>query len=80
VVRYVPIGIASWALALSADGRYLCASEWNGVKDTVIVDTTTFNVRRIPGGGNCISAAMSADGTRAYFSNFSANQITVHPN
>jgi YVTN family beta-propeller protein len=77
VIRYVPLGIGAWHLALSYDGQFLCASQWYLGSKIVIVDTTTFSVRTISVGRDPVGVAFSSDGTRVYVCKYLDSSVSV---
>ncbi|MEO3725450.1 YncE family protein [Pseudomonas syringae] len=80
VFRNIPLGISAWCMALSDDGRFLCASEWNPGQAIAIVDTTNFSVRLIPSPQYTAGVAFSRDGRRVFFCNSTQNKIVVVEN
>lgn len=77
VIRNVPLGLKSWHLALSPNGRYLCASEWPSGDGAVLIDTSTFDIRSLAVGRTNAGVAFSADSTRVYLCNNSGNAVWV---
>jgi|GEM_PF-3014642 len=76
VIQNVQIGISAWNLALSPDGKYLCASGWYARNAIELVDTTNFSVRRIPV-RDPKGVAFSSDSTRVYICSYTDNNVLV---
>ncbi|RON47691.1 hypothetical protein [Pseudomonas frederiksbergensis] len=77
VIRQVPIGIGAFFLALSPDGKYLCASNAIPGNGAAIIDTSTFSLSYLPDTAEGTGVAFSADGARVYICNWAGNSVWV---
>jgi len=80
VLSNIPLGVGAWQMMRSDDGKSLCVADWNPGQDLVLIDTTTFNIRRIPTPPITTGVAFSRDGRRVFFCNSTQNKIVVIDN
>lgn len=80
VLRNIPTGVGAWRMMRSDDGKSLCAADLSPGRDLVLIDTTTFDIRRIPTPPITTGVAFSRDGRRVFFCNYTQNKIVVIDN
>ncbi|MBN3865798.1 YncE family protein, partial [Pseudomonas frederiksbergensis] len=74
VIREIPVGGSGYYLSISPDGKHLVSSTGT---TGVVVDTGTFDVKRILPGDPFDSTAFTPDGTRVFAANYQKNEVWI---